>query len=425
MQSEYILVEQSKFINGTVELVGAKNSVLVIMISLILAPGKSKLKNVPFSEDVFQMIHLLETLGAKAYIDQENNSLEIDTSNLNNYKVSSEIMKKMRASILVMGPLLARLGKVEVGLPGGDMIGKRPVDFHLKGFARMGAEIHDSPDLIKAHASKLKPMRFVLEYPSVGATENIMMAAVLTLGKTEIINAAIEPEILDLISILKKMGAQINIVSPAIIEIIGVSQLHPVEHTIMYDRLEAGSLLLAAAITGGQINLPQAPADSMDVFLDKLSQMGHSLQIGPNGVGVNFQATKNPKAVSFKTMPYPGFPTDLQAPMIAALCLSDGESTVCETVYENRLLHVPELQKMGAQIKVDGTTAIIKGVDELYGTRVIATDIRAAYSLVLAGLAAQGKTKITGVHHLKRGYENIDQKLNNLGAKISFKCDLI
>ncbi len=416
MSTEYVLIEKSQPLRGAVDLIGAKNAVLVIMASLILTSGKNKLTNVPFSEDVLHMIRLLTSLGADVTVDEANNTLSIDTSNVRSFRVGPEIMKKMRASILVMGPLLARFGAAEVALPGGCVLGARPIDFHLKAFARMGASILPKGEFLEARAERLMPSTHVLEYPSVGATENIIMAAVLTKGITRIINAAIEPEVLDLIDILQKMGANIQIKPPSTIEIHGVETLNAVEHHIMYDRLEAGSLLLAAAVTGGEIALPQAPAFAMDVFLAKLEEMGHQVTRGIDGIGIWFKATENPHAVSFKTMPYPGFPTDLQAPMMTALCLASGTSTVYETVFENRLVHTRELQKMGAQITTDGQMATIIGVDELYGAAVVASDIRAAYALVLAGLVAEGQTKMTGVHHLKRGYQGMIEKLNVLGA---------
>jgi UDP-N-acetylglucosamine 1-carboxyvinyltransferase len=261
-------------------------------------------------------------------------------------------------------------------------------------------------------------VRIVLEYPSVGATENILMAATLTHGTTTIINAALEPEVMDLIAIVRKMGAKITIEAPATIIIEGVTSLQPVEHAIIPDRLEAGALLLAAAITGGTVSLPQAHAYSMDVFLMKLEEMGHEIIIGSQGIGVTLKATKQPKAVSFKTAPYPGFPTDLQAPIMAALCLAEGKSIIEETVFENRLLHVRELQKMGAQIKVEHNKAIVLGVDKLYGASVIATDIRASCALVLAGLSAHGSTIMTGIHHWTRGYEGLEHKLSLLGGSV-------
>ncbi len=417
MSTEYVLIEQSSPLKGTVSLTGAKNAVSPIMASLLLTSGKNKLTNVPFSDDVRLMIKLLESLGAEVKADESLHTLEIDTSHIKSQSIGPDIMKKMRASILVMGPLLARFGFVEVALPGGCVLGARPIDYHLKAFAKMGVKIEAKGEYLTASAQKMHPTHCVLEYPSVGATENIMMAAVLTPGTTRITNAAFEPEVLDLIEVLKKMGAHIATFPPATIEIEGVTTLQPVEHHIMYDRLEAGSLLLAAAITGGEIHLPEAPAASMDVFLAKLEEMGHQLSYGDKGTGVALKATDSPKAVSFRTMPYPGFPTDLQAPMMAALCLASGKSFVDETVFENRLMHVRELQKMGAQIEMHGHTATIMGVDKLFGAAVIAPDIRASCALILAGLVAEGQTTMTGTHHLKRGYAGLLEKLQALGGK--------
>ena len=420
MSTEFVQIEKSQPLCGTVDLVGAKNAVLVIMASTLLTQGKNRLTNVPFSEDVRLMIRLLQSLGATVTAYEEGQMLEIDTSSVTRYTISPEIMKKMRASILVMGPLLARFKAADVALPGGCNLGERRLDYHFKAFTRMGATIAPQGEYLSARADRLVNAVHVLDYPSVGATENIIMASVLIKGTTRIINAAIEPEVLDLIEILKKMGAQIAVKAPATIEIQGVDSLQPVEYQVMYDRLEAGSLILAAAVTGGEIALPQAPAHTMDVFLAKLDEMGHHVTCGVDGVGVWFKAHENPRAVSFKTMPYPGFPTDLQAPMMTALCLTSGVSVVQETVFENRLVHVRELQKMGASITIDGhtQTASIIGVDELYGAAVIAPDIRAAYALVIAGLVAEGTTTMTGVHHLRRGYQGIIEKLNKLGARV-------
>jgi UDP-N-acetylglucosamine 1-carboxyvinyltransferase len=420
MSNEYIIIEKSQPLKGSVELVGAKNAVLVIMASLILTAGKNRLTNVPFSEDVYHMMKLLSSLGAQITADEANHTLEIDTTSLKNAPIGPDIMKKMRASILVMGPLLARFNRAQVALPGGCVLGARPIDFHLKSFAKMGASFTQEAEYIIAEAPTLKAVRHILEYPSVGATENIMMAAVCAQGTTQIINAAIEPEVLDLIEVLNKMGAHIAVMPPATIEIEGVSTLSAVDHKIMYDRLEAGSLILAAAITGGEIELPHAPAWAMEVFLEKLIEMGHQVETDS---GIRFKATPDPRAVSFKTMPYPGFPTDLQAPMMAALCLASGKSVVHETVFENRLLHVRELQKMGAQISIDGQTATIVGVEELYGAPVIASDIRASFALIIAGLVAQGRTTMTGVHHLKRGYDNMIEKLSLLGGTVKLHSD--
>lgn len=419
MSTSYIAIEQSPQLQGTLELVGAKNAVLVIIASLILTKGKSRLTNVPASDDVLQMIKLMQALGAEVFFYPQEHLLEVDTSPITKFQVSAEIMKKMRASILVMGPLLARFGKADIALPGGCVIGTRPIDYHLKNFKKMGATFEECGDFLTARADLLHAQRIVLEYPSVGATENIMMAATLTPGTTAIINAALEPEVFDLIAILKKMGAKISVEAPATIYIEGVSSLSSVEHAIIPDRLEAGALLLAAAITGGSLYLPQAQAYSMDVFLMKLEEMGHELIIGAQGIGITLKATKEPRATSFKTAPYPGFPTDLQAPFMAALCLAQGTSIVEETVFENRLLHVRELQKMGAQIKVEHNKAVVTGVDKLYGASVIATDIRASCSLVLAGLVANGSTIMTGIHHWTRGYEGLEHKLTKMGAKVT------
>jgi UDP-N-acetylglucosamine 1-carboxyvinyltransferase len=251
-----------------------------------------------------------------------------------------------------------------------------------------------------------------------------MMAATLTEGKTTIVNAALEPEVFDLIAILQKMGAQIEMLPAGVIEIVGVKELKPVTHTIIMDRLEAGTLLLAAAVTGGEINLPRAPGSSLEVFLEKLSEMGHSVDIGIDGIGVHLKATKSPRAVSFKTMPYPGFPTDLQAPMMVAQCLADGTSVITETVFENRMLHVRELQKMGAHIELEGMVAKIKGVDVLYGASLIAPDIRASAALVIAGVAAQGTSTMTGIHHLLRGYQDLCGSLQKLGARITVQSEV-
>jgi UDP-N-acetylglucosamine 1-carboxyvinyltransferase len=405
-------------LQGTAELVGAKNAVLVIMASLLLTRGKSRLSNVPYSADVLNMIILLRQLGAEISFFAHEHVLEVDTTHVNKWQVSHDIMKKMRASILVMGPLLARFGYAETVRPGGCVLGARSIDYHIKNFMKMGVDIQENGESLHASVAQLKPAKLILEYPSVGATENLLMAAVLTPGFTQIVNAALEPEVFDLIAVLKKMGAKITVTPPATIEIEGVCSLQSVEHTIMADRLEAGTLLIATAATGGYIDLPQAPAYAMELFLLKLQEMGHTIEIGAHGIGVRLHATNSPRAVSFRTAPYPGFPTDLQAPMMALQCVAQGKSVIQETVFENRLLHVRELQKMGAQITVEHDTAIVTGVDELYGASVIATDIRASCALVIAGLMAKGTTIMTGIHHWKRGYEALEEKLALLGAHI-------
>jgi len=424
MANAYIQIEKSPQLQGEVSLVGAKNAVLVIMASLLLTNGKSRLTNVPCSADVLHMIKLLKELGAQITFTPDEHILEIDTTTVNKWSVSSAIMKKMRASILVMGSLLSRFGCCDVVLPGGCVIGKRPIDYHLKNFEKMGVCIDVHSDFLQARVTgKVVGQRLVLAYPSVGATENLVMLATLARGTTKIINAALEPEVLDFITVLKKMGANIEMQLPATIIIEGVDNLVPVEHAIMMDRLETGALLLAVAATGGEIYLPQAPAYALDVLLFKLEEMGHQIIVGSNMQGICLKATEYPCAVSFKTGPYPNFPTDLQAPMMVLQCLASGISVIEETVYENRLLHVRELQKMGAQIQVNYNKAVVTSVEELYGASVIASDIRASCALVIAGLVATGKTIMTGIQHWQRGYEALEKKLNSLGAHMELKFD--
>lgn len=438
MSERFLLVKQSEPLHGMVELTGAKNAVLVIIASLLLTDGKSVLYNVPNSADVRCFIALIRELGANVDFDVKLKVLTVDTSTVSGIEVSPEIMNKMRASILVMGPLLARFGKARVALPGGCLIGARPINYHLQGFKRLRVNLEENkPFLYATTCNDIKtPVdeRISLEYPSVGATENLLMYATLKPGQTTIINAAIEPEVLDLIDVLKKMGAKIDCEPGQIIRIIGVDKLNPVHHSIIPDRLEAGALLLAAAVTGGSVNLPNARADHMDLFLEKLTEMGHEVFVGTNPStefslqGISLKATHDPRGVSIKTAPYPGFPTDLQAPFMTALALSRDVSVVEETVFENRLMHVKELTKMGAQITVEGQKATIRGVDKLYGTELIATDIRASCGLVLAGLVAFGETKIGNVHHWERGYDKLEEKLRFMGGLVNlidFKQELI
>lgn len=419
---EHLIIEGVQGLAGSAPIHGAKNAVLVILASLILTNGVSKLHNVPASDDVYQMLELLRDLGATVHFDVDNNIVEVDTSTLDTFVVRPEIVRKIRASILILGPLLARFKRAHVALPGGDLIGTRPIDFHLKAFRRMGANIVFDGEYLKAHVDTMSAQRFILEYPSVGATENIMMAASLTPGTTVIANAALEPEVLDLMNILNAMGARIAVQPPATLVIEGVQSLNAVEYHIMPDRLEVATLLLAAAATRGQVSIPQADASVLELVLAKLDEMGHQVCIGDQAKGIYFKATPTPKAVNFVTMPYPGFPTDIQPMMMAALAIAEGTSVIKETVYENRFLHVRELQKMGAQITVDGITAQVKGVDKLYGASVIATDIRASACLMIAGLGASGTTMMSGVHHMRRGYQNIEHSLQRLGAKISISC---
>lgn len=424
MSSGYIYVKKSGPLQGEVSLDGAKNAVLVIMASLLLTSGKSILKNVPFLSDVEQMIQILESLGAVIFFDREQNILQVDTSHIDPNSIAQDCIKKFRASFLILGPLLARFKNIKLALPGGDEIGARPLDFHIKNFIKMNAEVEYAHGLLHAQTKQLVAQKIVLDYPSVGATENLMMAMVITPGRSLIINAAVEPEVLDLIAVLKKMGARIKVIAPATIQIDGVTQLKAVEHAVMPDRLEAGSLLIAGAITGGDVYIPDAVIQDMDLFLMKLEEMGHKISYGKKGLGVRIQGAKNPKAASFKTTPFPGFATDLQPMMMIAQVTAQGTSNIFETVFENRFLHVPELNKMGANIQASGHFATVVGVSDLYGAHVDAKDIRAACALGLAGLIAHGETYITGLHHWKRGYETFDEKLRSLGAHIELRDEI-
>lgn len=435
MTAGYVLVKKSHPLQGVVDVYGAKNAVLVILTSLILTEGVSVLENVPNNADVRLMLQLLQELGAKVTFDTDTKKVTVDTSSICRYEVRPDIMNKMRASILVMGPLLARFGKARVALPGGDLIGQRPINYHLNGFKKMGVTTSRKDPFVEADLSGIPQgptyTRIVLEYPSVGATENLMMFACIGQGQVAIINAALEPEIFDLIDILTKMGAHIQILPGATILIEGVAQLKPVTHTIVPDRLEVGALLVATAITGGNITVANAKPDHLDIFLEKLSDMGHTIitqrrenswQLAP---GITIKAAQRSRATSFKTCPYPGFPTDLQPLMMAALCVAEGISHVEETVYENRMIHTQELAKMGAQIAVSGTKATIRGVEALYGKDVIASDIRASCALALAGLVAFDQTTITGVHHWQRGFDQLEKKLAYLGAPIELIDDCV
>jgi UDP-N-acetylglucosamine 1-carboxyvinyltransferase len=428
MVNGHIILKRSQPLHGSVTVNGAKNAVLVIMTSLVLTEGESVLENVPNNADVRLMINLLQELGAQVSFDVFRKKLTVDTSSICRFEIKPEMMNKIRASILVMGPLLARFGKAKVALPGGDLIGQRPINYHIEGFRRMGAIIERQDPFVTATLPSYDQQRaynrIVLEYPSVGATENLLMFACLGKGETVIINAALEPEVLDLIVALRQMGAHIEIQPGATLVIKGVTRLHPISHMIIPDRLEVGALMLAAAITGGELTITNAQPDQLDIFLEKLREMGHEVTTCYNkGLaapipGITFKATQHPQAVSIKTGPYPGFPTDLQPSMMAALCLAEGTSLVEETVYENRMIHAKELSKMGAQITVDGARATIRGVEALYGCEVIASDIRASCALVLGGMAAYGQTKMTGIHHWQRGYDGLAERLQLLGGDI-------
>jgi UDP-N-acetylglucosamine 1-carboxyvinyltransferase len=417
--ASFLSIARSEHISGVVRPEGAKNAVLVTMASLLLTSGVSRLTRVPDSDDVWQMIAVLRELGAE--VTFEHGLLHVDTRRVSHWRVDPAIMRRMRASILVLGPLLARFGRAEVAVPGGCVLGARPIDYHLRGFAKMGAHFSFEGDFLLATTDALRPASYILDYPSVGATENIMMAAALTPGITRIANAALEPEVFDLMAVLRAMGARIIVEPPATILIEGCATLSPIDHEVMGDRLEAGTLMIAAAATQGDITIVDAPVESLELVAEKLDEMGHSITCDPIKRIIRIIGAPSFKAVSFKTMPYPGFPTDLQAPMMALLARAEGVGSIHETVFENRMTHVRELIKMGAQITLEGSIATIRGVDQLYGASVIATDIRAAAGLVIAGLSAEGITHLSGLHHLTRGYVELDKKLLSLGARIF--CD--
>lgn len=421
MTHNFISVQKSASLHGAIAVSGSKNASMVILLSSLLTNGISRFYNIPAIADVFQIGNLLRHLGAQFTFDVSHNYVEIDTRYVEKKDIPDEMMKTTRASILVLGPLLARFGSACLGLPGGDAIGARPIDLHLNNMVKLGVTIKNVDNLVHAFVNRLKGAYIVLAYPSVGATENILMLAALAEGRTTVVNAALEPEVLDLIEVLKKMGACITVVQTATIVIDGVKQLFPIDnYTIIPDRLEAGALLIAAAMTGGDIYVSNINHTMLDVPLLKLQEMGHLIEYVEHTQGIRIKGCQNPRGISFKTGPYPHFPTDLQAPMMAALICTDGVSIVEETVFENRLQHAHPLALLGANIEVVYTNkARIKGVKNIVGTEVTGNDIRAVCSLVLAGLIAEGVTHVYGISHWLRGFEGLEKKLNMLGASVN------
>ena len=402
-------------LSGKVKISGAKNASLALMPASILSSGVSTLKNTPVLNDVYTMIKLLKHLGAE--INFENEKLEINTSDIKEFTAPYEHVKKMRASIYVLGPLLARFGKAKVSLPGGCAWGPRPVNLHLEAMKKLGAEIDLKDGYIVAKAKQLKGAKINFDVSSVGATGNTMMAAVLAKGTTLINNAAIEPEISQLVDYLVKMGAKITGIGTNKLEIQGVQELKATELTTIPDRIESGTILIAAAITNGKINLTNSSSEYLDAVLLKLEDSGCKIIRGKNEVGIDARDI-DLKPTSITTTIYPGFPTDMQAQWTALMSLVDGVSTVTDAIYFDRFKHVPELNRLGAKIELDRNTAIITGVKKLKGAKVMSTDLRASASLVLAGLAAKGTTEVLRVYHLDRGYQRIEEKLKSLGADI-------
>lgn len=410
------IVRGGKRLTGSVKVSGAKNSVLpIIAASLLGEEGVSIITDAPPLDDVLTIYKVLESLGAE--VTYQNEVITVNATNLTSCEAPEEWVTKMRASFLVMGPLLTRMGYTKISLPGGCAIGTRPIDQHLKGFEAMGAEISLGKGYIEAKSNgRLRGAKIYLDVASVGATENIMMAAVLAEGTTILENAAKEPEIVDLANYLNGMGAKVRGAGTGIIRIEGVDKLHGIQHAVIPDRIEAGTYMVAAAITGGDVYVEGAISDHLGPVISKMEEMG--VKIIPDENGVRVIADGPLKSVDIKTLPYPGFPTDMQSQMMALLLKSEGTSVVTETVFENRFMHVDEFNLMNADIKVEGRSSIIKGGAKLTGAKVTATDLRAGAALILAGLIADGTTEVGGVHHIDRGYVHLAEKLNGLGADI-------
>lgn len=411
-----IIVSGGKPLLGKVKINGAKNAVLpVIAASILASHGESSILDAPPLDDVMTITQVLTSLGAEVRIQAD--TITVNASQLTSHEAEYEYVRRMRASFLVMGPLLARLGEARIALPGGCAIGTRPIDQHLKGFEAMGAEIELGHGYIEAKVNgRLRGAKIYLDVPSVGATENIMMAAALAEGQTIIENAAKEPEIVDLANYLNAMGAKVRGAGTGVIRIDGVDQLTGATHAVIPDRIEAGTYMIAAAITGGDVYVEGAIGDHLRPVISKLQEMGVRITEDENGLRVTAQDKLT--ATDVKTLPYPGFPTDMQAQMMALMLVAEGTGLVTETVFENRFMHVDELMKLGAQIKVDGRTAVVTGGAKLTGASLCATDLRAGAALILAALAAKGESEITGLHHIERGYVDIAGRLALLGANV-------
>lgn len=409
-----LIIQGGVPLHGEISISGAKNAALPLLCAALLTGESLKINNVPALHDITTMLSLLKQMGTD--ISGSNNEVVLSAATLSQLIAPYEMVKTMRAAILVLGPLLARAGEAEISLPGGCAIGLRPVDLHIKGLQAMGAEIHIRHGYIHAVAKKLHGARIVFDIVTVTGTENLMMAATLAEGTTILENAAREPEIIDLANCLKAMGAKIQGAGTDIITIEGVPSLHGAEHTVMPDRIETGTFLVAATATGGEIHLKNTDAHLLDAVLDKLTEAG--ARIDSNGNWINLKMHTKPKSVNVRTAPYPAFPTDMQAQFMSLNCIADGTAIITETIFENRLMHVQELKRMNASIEVEGNAAIVTGIARLDGANVMATDLRASASLVIAGLIAQGETVIDRIYHLDRGYENIEGKLSSLGAQI-------
>lgn len=411
-----IIVQGGARLSGKVTVSGAKNAVLPIIVASLLSEESCCIQEVPRLADVNTICDVLRDLGAEIDINDLSGTLKINCKNINKYEAPYDYVRKMRASVLVMGPLIARLGKAKISMPGGCAIGTRPIDLHLKGLEALGVRISMEHGYILAEAPVLKGARIYLDYPSVGATENIIMAGVLAEGTTIIENAAEEPEIVDLANFINSMGGKIKGAGTKVVKIEGVTALGSTTHTVIPDRVEAGSFLVAGAITGSDLLLENVIIDHLKPVVAKLIETG--VEVVEEGTGLRVRSNGIIKAVDIKTLPYPGFPTDMQAQFMALMAVAQGTSIVTETVFENRFMHAEELRRMGADIKIEGRSAVVEGTEKLMGAQVKATDLRAGAALIIAGLVAQGETVISNTYHIDRGYDNIVEKLCSVGAKI-------
>lgn len=409
-----IIIRGGERLVGDVEVSGSKNAVLPIFAACLLTEGENVFHNVPNLMDVRTIIRVLKNLGVE--ITKEGEAYRIDATKISNYEAPYDLVKTMRASILVLGALVGRAGKARVSLPGGCAIGARPVNLHLMGLEALGATIGIRHGYIEAEADGLRGASITFDIPTVTGTENLMMAAVAARGKTTLQNCAMEPEVVELGEVLNRIGAKISGLGTSVIEIEGVQSLHPIEYSVIPDRIEAGTLMVAAGLTRGNINILNCPFHHMEAVVNKLRDSG--MEIEQEGDGVRVVGSRRIRSVDVKTLPYPGFPTDMQAQFMVLMTLGRGLSIISETIFENRFVHVSELIRMGADIRIVGNSAVIQGVENLSGAPVMASDLRASASLVLAGLGAEGVTEVSRVYHLDRGYEGLDRKLAKLGADI-------
>lgn len=413
---EKLIIKGGIPLNGEIRISGAKNAALPILAATLLSGAPVQISNIPHLQDVTTIVSLLGQMGVKITLDERSN-IEVEAAKLASFSAPYELVRTMRASVLVLGPLLSRFGEAEVSLPGGCAIGTRPVDQHLKGLQAMGADINIENGYIKAKARRLRGASIVMEMVTVTGTENIMMAAVLAKGQTVIHNAAREPEVEDLANFLNALGAKVTGAGTSTIVIDGIDELGGGRYHVLPDRIETGTYLAAAAITSGKIKVKNTRPDLLDSVLLKFEETGAMIDTGPDWIVLDMKG-KRPRAVNISTAPYPAFPTDMQAQMMAVNTVAEGSGIITETIFENRFMHAQELQRMGADITLKGNTAICIGTDQLHGAPVMATDLRASASLVLAGLAASGETSIDRIYHIDRGYECIEEKLAQLGARI-------